>query len=133
MAGVNRIMLPVDAVLKIRDLYAERLPRTSEWRNPLPRYSQAEIAKLMDCSETTVFRVVNRLGGYAFIGGQSMGELKADPAADQASQAAAKASLERLQKLLTAQPVEDAPDPGAQLSPETQAAADAIKQKLGNL
>lgn len=129
MPGMNKLTLPIDAVLKVRDLYAERDP-VRKW---LPKYSHAQIAKMMDCSASTVARIVNREGAYAWVGGQSLGEAKADPQADKAAQVAAKASLERLQKLLTAQPVEDTPDPEAKISPETEAAAAAIRAKLGNL
>jgi DNA-binding MurR/RpiR family transcriptional regulator len=126
--------LTTDAVLKIRDMYALKV-QLSHDRMPVPAYTQAQIAREMNVSETTVFRVVNRLGAYAFVGGQSVGEVKADPQADRASAAAAQASLERLQQLMSAETqVEAEPDPEAKLDPAlaARAAEIAAKAKLGN-
>ena len=123
--GRNRMSLTVDAVLAIRDMAAERKPGGQA------RYSYAEIAKMMDCGETTVFRVVNRQGAYAFVGGMSMGEVKADPAKDAELQRAAAASLAKLQKMLEVQTeTVPEPEPEFQLSPELEAKAQAIRDKL---
>lgn len=135
MAGKNMMTLPVDVVLRIRDMYAERHP-VKRW---LPRWTHAQIAKELDTSPSTVARVVNREGAYAWVGGpKSMGEAMHDPATMAQQAAEAKASLERLQKLLSSgPPIEDKPDPMAQLDPELLAKAKAIEaqvlaQGLGN-
>lgn len=128
MAGSNRMQLPLDAVLKIRDLYAER----DSVRRYLPRYTHAQIAKMMDCSPSTVARVINREGAYAWVGGQSMGEAKDDPALA----AAAKASLRKLQHMVAADAEAEPSEPSGgldTLTPEMQAEVARIKAKLGNL
>lgn len=123
--ATNRLSLTVDAVLRIRDLYAERDPV----RPHLPRYTHAQIARMMMCSPSTVARALNREGAYTWVGGASMGEQQG-PGAEKAAQA----SLAKLQELLAKdaaaepEPAEDA------LGEELRAKAEAIaaKARLGN-
>jgi hypothetical protein len=81
-----RPILTDAAILRIRELAAE-----TEGRWQLPKYSHAEIGKMMDCSETTVFRVIHKLGRFAVQGSQ----IQAVPQSDETNRAAAE-SLKRL-------------------------------------
>jgi hypothetical protein len=112
--------------MKIRDLYAER----DAVRRHLPRYTHAQIAKMMDCSPSTVARVVNREGAYAFVGGDSLGEVKASPRQDADMTAAAAASLARLNKLIAESPPVEEPEAADPDEALILAKAEAIRQQL---
>lgn len=90
-----RPILTEAAILRIRELAAE-----VEGRWAQPKYSHAQIGKMMDCSETTVFRVVHRLGRFATVGSQ----IQAVPQSDEVNRAAA----ESLKKLLQIRAVDAA-------------------------
>lgn len=96
--AANRIrrLLGHSALLEVRAMYEER------HENGARRHSQAYIAKVMGVSETTIFRAVRNFGAYVKETDNLV--LPASPA----QQAAAQASLERLQKLLATDAVKAA-------------------------
>ena len=86
----DKRVLGRDALLEVRAMYEERLG------NGVRRYSQAQIAKILGVSETTVFRAVRALGAYV----EETDNLAAPPT--EAQQAAIAAALARTLALLEA-------------------------------
>ena len=55
---MSKRTLTPEAAMKIKQLYAE----VDEWNRGV--YTQVEIAKMMGCSETTVYRAIHSAGAY---------------------------------------------------------------------
>lgn len=104
MQPEQQTMLPAPAIAEVRRLYAIRDARGRRV------YSQAAIAKIMGCGETTVYRIVNEIGGYQ----RATPEILLDEAK---LQTAAAASYAKLQELLAA---EQTTGPAASMAPTAQ-------------